>query len=159
MKRKAIDLSQEPRGAVYRRLLDHARSGCEYALLVVREEDWPPGGSSATAIEALSPFLVSSEKRSEWPGTVLIAGTATVFNYKLTDDSVGVLKREAEGLYDWSAPELPEDLCLLRADLSPWLVSIAHERDGYLQLSDDELVELLRSAPDLGDLIERVPIS
>jgi hypothetical protein len=38
---------------------------------------------------------------------------------------------------------------LLREDGEPWLVTITHERDGYLVLSYDESAELTERIPGL----------
>jgi len=62
---------------------------------------------------------------------------------------VEVLTKSASGLYDWVQPSLPEDLCLLRPDETPWLVTISHERDAYLVLDAKEHVELVREIPEL----------
>ena len=49
----------------------------------------------------------------------------------------------------WRQPDLPEDLCLLRADGSPWLATIAHEADGFLLLSEAEREDLNTRVPAL----------
>jgi hypothetical protein len=64
-----------------------------------------------------------------------------------------VLKKATNALYGWVQPELPEDLCLLRDEKEAWLVSIAHERDSYLCLSEDERSRLLDALPQLAALL------
>jgi hypothetical protein len=59
-------------------------------------------------------------------------------------------------LYEWRQPNYPEDLCLLRQDRSPWLVSIAHENDSYLCLSSGkEKEDIIINVPELGPLTIR----
>jgi hypothetical protein len=58
--------------------------------------------------------------------------TTELSSYALTEECGAVISVLAECLYAWMQPALPEDLCLVREDGDPWLVSIAHEREGYL---------------------------
>jgi hypothetical protein len=86
--------------------------------------------------------MIASDQRSDWPGTSLLAGAALVNEYALEDASVSILTTTVAGLYEWVAP-LPEDLCLLRAGGAPWLVSVAHEQDAYIEATRGELRDLL----------------
>jgi hypothetical protein len=70
-----------------------------------------------------------------------------VATYQLTSEVVAALTTAATGLYDWQQPELPEDLCLLRDEDDPWLVSIAHEGDAFVSVDEVELEELRRRVP------------
>lgn len=64
-----------------------------------------------------------------------------------------MLGKVAKGLYDWTAPELPDDLALLRSDGSAWLASIGHERDAWLELTQTEWKELQQSEPSVAALL------
>lgn len=68
---------------------------------------------------------------------------------RLTDAALQALCRRANRLYAWEQPLLPEDLCLLRSEQEPMLVSISHESDAYLLLSEDERQVLLSAVPSL----------
>lgn len=143
-----FDLLKEPRGWDYRLLLDFCSSRATTALLVVREPDWLLP-SATRILERLEPFCEKASRQSEWPGTRLTSDQATVYHYALCTESLSILKDSAEGLYDWVQPHRPEDLCLLRGDSPPILVTIAHERDAFLELTHDESEELLRMVPTL----------
>src|SRR5207237_8929750 len=65
------------------------------------------------------------------------------------NEGVGVLTSACAGLYDWVEPRLPEDPCLLRADGILWLVTIAHERDAYMRLSETERAIVRQTLRDL----------
>jgi len=80
---------------------------------------------------------------------VSIDNKATVHRFRLTGESACILQGATDGLYDWRSPSLPEDLCFLRQDMSPWLTSIAHEHDSYLTLSEEERSFLDASFPEL----------
>jgi hypothetical protein len=59
------------------------------------------------------------------------------------------LTKAADSIYAWRQPALPEDLCALRADDTPWLASIAHEGDAWLELTPDEQAVVTDALPDL----------
>jgi hypothetical protein len=135
--RKTYDLIDEPVGPEYDALLDSALTQCATVVLTV------PGGMQHPVLEELADHL------QEQP-----AGTGRrVHRYRFNRDSVQPLKRAARALYAWHGPELPQDLCLLRADGSPWLVSIASERLGYLELTPFEKLLLGRAAPGLAAVL------
>lgn len=103
-------------------------------------------------VAALQPACLDERRVSEWPGTKLPSDTAILRSYALTPDAVDVLT-DVEGLFSWVQPEALEDLALCRADNEPWLVSIAHERDAYLNLTNDEWDDLRRDHPELAELL------
>jgi hypothetical protein len=72
-----------------------------------------------------------------------------VNQYRLDEASVPLLADAADGLFDWVQPALPEDLCLLRLDGTPWLVNIAHEEEAWLMLPDEEYQQLVGKLPQL----------
>jgi hypothetical protein len=157
MTRKQISITKEPVGALYRKLIEIAVSQSARAYLVTRLDN---GELSARAMDALA--LLKSERiecraSSEWPGTELLNGaTATVSEYRCTPRLAEALSSLASGLYEWVEPELPEDLGFLRTDGSPWLASIAHERDAFFVLSDAEAADLVQKEPAFSGLLDHV---
>jgi len=153
MKRTCLTITIELQGDLYRRLLDYAVQECTLALLVVR----PSLHLNATGervLHLLAGYLKEKAESSVWPGTELLSEVALVYRYHIGPGSVEVLKDAADSLYSWQQPYLPEDLCLLRTDQEPWLVSIAHERDSYFCLSEDEQTRLLAELPELTSLLK-----
>lgn len=145
---KQYTLLKEPCGAEYTRLLRTLSRFCQYALLVVRPEI-PLSRYGQETLQELEQDVVAKEARQEWPGTRLYGGNATVYLVRLSSHSLEILCRRANRLYEWSQPLLPEDLCLMRTETEPLLVSISHERDAYLLLSNDEQREVLTAVPSL----------
>ena len=130
-------IEDEPRGETYKALVREAASCCSTALLVVR--DGIPGkGRIDETLSKLAPFFIRESRETIWPGTELMTGTARILRYTLSEKCAAVLSATVHGLYDWQQPLLPEDLCTLRDDGRPWLVTISHERDAYLCLSEQE---------------------
>jgi hypothetical protein len=142
-----VPLRSEPRGETYRALLRFALKHCASFSLVWRDEMW---NDAAARIEAeLRPFLIREEHTNSWLGTVVYAPPcAMVRFYRLTPESCAILAR-APSLYSWIHPDLPEDLTIFEAEGHPWLCSISHEEDGYLEPLLFPKGELRRAIPDL----------
>lgn len=144
---------EEPRGESYRQLIRASLYyGDRFLLITNSLPDVDAPARSLTA--ALKPYLLSANRESEWPGTRLLEDTALVSSFSMRPETAKILGEAVEGLFDWIEPELPEDLCILRPDGSPWLVTISHEQDAYFQLSDKEKGELTELVPDLRLVID-----
>jgi hypothetical protein len=151
---RIVDVVEEPRDELYRGLVRLAPRFCTSALLVVRPARGDRlGDRGVRLMSQLQSWLIETGERSEWPGTRLIGHPASVFTYRLDPGFIEALDGAVAGLYEWRQPELPEDLCLLRADGSPWLVTIAHERDAYFRLDDIERAELVSALPRIEPLL------
>ncbi|MFN2582770.1 MAG: hypothetical protein ABR498_08535 [Candidatus Dormibacteria bacterium] len=139
--RKTYDLIDEPLGPDYDALLDSALNQCAVIVLMTPSES--EGDDVRAVLDRLEPFRRRTNTTS----------TATVHYFEFNTESVAVLKDVARRLYAWAAPTLPHDLCLMRADGSPWLVSIAAQRLGYLELTPFEKLLLGRGAPGLAAVL------
>ncbi len=151
-KRRAFSFHQEPRGDLYRAVIDLGSLHCPTALLAVRDAG-TLSAAGQQALESLTAFLIDAQEATSWPGTILHSGKAVIYRYRTTPELTVSFKRLAEGLYSWQHPDLPEDLCFLRSDGTPWLASVAHEGDAYLEITDDEMRELLNVEPRIADYI------
>lgn len=145
---KVYNLGAEPTGDLYRGLLAYAAGSCPRGILVTRvSAGWSDKAESF--LQRLSPFVQSRTQESEWPGTRLIGHTAAVIRFYFGPDVVPLLTEATDRLYGWLQPDLPEDLCLLKSDGTPHLVTIAHEKDGYFNLSQQEYSGLVSALPKL----------
>jgi hypothetical protein len=153
---KVYNLANEPRGATYAALLRFAQRQRYCVLLVTRLPECVNADYSEIT-EQLKPSLIQERESKEWPGTVLHGDTSALLRvYALSDASRQVLASGVEGLFGWQHPSRPEDLCLLREDGSPFLVTIAHEGDGYFELDEEEYNELGAEVVGIGGLL--VPV-
>lgn len=142
-----LTIVTEPRGPMYRRLLEVALRYCNEGLVVTRES-LGVGPTARAMLAALAPHMRAVEQRSEWPGTVLYGEHATIHRFRYDLQTADLLLAQSTGLYDWRQPDLPEDLCLLSQD-TPWLVTVAHERDAYLDVPASDLQGVMRSLEDI----------
>lgn len=148
MKARIYNLQLEPSGDLYQGLIDSAMAFCSLALVVVRPEATLTE-KGQRSLESLRPFVEDKVKSSRWPGTELLGAEADLFYCRLDVESSQLIKSATSHLYGWCHPNLPEDLCLLRADRKPWLVTTAHEQDGFLMLTDLERQHLQLLLPTL----------
>ena len=149
----------EPKGEAYRGLIEHAlRRCCPEFLLVVRDGEGLARLGQQT-LRRLSSSLIAEEESLEWPGTALppLSKPARVLRYALGEHSADVLKQQADGLYGWLHPELPEDLAFLRERQEPWLISVARERRAWLAGSRAGRDALVAAVPGLAALLADQP--
>jgi hypothetical protein len=130
---KAYRIGLEPEGEVYAGLLEAALTTSKSGLLVVHDTiDLAPSGVAILA--ELDEFIFRKERSNRWPGTTLLESGTTVCRFTVCRDSIDVLRRSANALYQWQQPDRPEGLVFLRADETPWLISIAHEDEALPRL-------------------------
>jgi hypothetical protein len=98
---------------------------------------------TASAALLQEPFECSS-----WPGTQLFDTTSVAYQYE-PHKFRELAKRLSSGVYDWTLPDLPDDMAFLRNDESLIFGSIAHERDAFLELSGVEFASLTKAVPQL----------
>lgn len=147
----SYDIVKEVQGAAYGLLVRAAESFCDSAVLVIR--DLPKYQPTVTQVLAgLEPYLVGKNENGLAALTATNGG-ANVCRYRLSPQCVWILECSAEGLYDWCLPTLPEHLCFLRPDGTPWLVSNAGDQCGHLRLSEDEFASLTRAVPGIEEYL------
>lgn len=133
-------------GGPYRALIDCAIDRIFNVGLVVRVQ-LPQSDRLLSVVERLEPGLLTREHVYAWPGTRLAGSTggADLLVYSPAPSVGEVLKSEADSLWQWRQPEMPEDLCFFRPDGRPFFFSVTHERQAFLDVSASEAVELQQS--------------
>jgi hypothetical protein len=146
-------MTREPRGLVYERLLRVLVPVAETAQVVVRD-DWAQSPGVVEGLRRLQRWQLAERRCSQWPGTELTSGEATVISLRFDESCAAELGRAVQGLLDWLHPDAPEDLSLLRGDGSEVLATIAHERDAYMELKAHELAGVTAGFPELWEHFE-----
>jgi hypothetical protein len=144
MLRQAYDIVAPVRGEAYRQLLEFARTmGLRFGL--ARRQSLKYHEPADSILASLEDHIVWSRSASSWPGTELIGGgQADVALFTTNDVTIELLSRFADGLFDWCGPQRPEDVWFEASDGDVILATIAHEKDGYMRMTDEEF-ESLRS--------------
>lgn len=153
--RPIYSFTTEPKGNLYGSLLDYSLNHCQYFQFIIR-----PGRfldeNGKSAFEKLNFFLIKKEEVSEWPGTIMCSQTVTLLQFALNQQSVKILNQLMRGLYSWLYPHFSEDLSIVRQDQEPWLISVSHEREGYLILSDIEFQNITSAIPHLKNILKKI---
>lgn len=167
-KRRHYEIIEEPRGEIYRGLISALSPLCSFVLFTLRLRQEPSSLAKAV-IAQLSGDLSEVRVTTSWPGTgsgdscaalerdeeYAAKYAAVVYLFHLTERALSVLLTLPEGLYEWEFPDLPENLCLLRADRQACLWSVVPDRFAYLYLTDAEIQHVLKRVPNLR--VDRVP--
>lgn len=89
-----------------------------------------------TLLNELSNHLINKQTVNEWPGTKLLLDDANLFKYQLNEETIRILGKQSDNIFEWVLPNLPEDLILYK-NKNPVFISITHEKDLYLELDDN----------------------
>ncbi|MEK7096675.1 MAG: hypothetical protein AAB881_01880 [Patescibacteria group bacterium] len=149
MKKRIYDFLHPITPKEYYKILEMANNYCDRFYFVIPNTAQMPETVNHV-INSLQPFVADIQKVKEWPGTVIYSeGYNLLYTYYLNKESEKALKGITNDLYSWTKPVLPEDLGFLRKDGSPWFISITHEKDCYMELTDKEKGEFDEIFPDL----------
>ena len=140
-------LIEVPAGVWFEALLDFAaaRRGHYPTFSLIEHGAAPAVGAAAELLKNLEPHLITTAGIDRWPGRPQGGGTARLRFYRLERHATQVLAR-CGSLAAFVAP-LPEDLCVLAADKTPWLVSRAREGRFFLHLTTEEQRAVAKALP------------
>ncbi|MCM3782433.1 hypothetical protein M3231_05575 [Neobacillus mesonae] len=145
----------DPRGESYPQVIDLAIQNSECFVLGEK-----PGISSVndqnylSVLEALKPYLMKSiviqdgdmdeviQTRETYRSHAFYS-SGTYYFYKSCEESGQVLKKFADRFSDWIYPNLPEDLCFIKAGGGDYLYSVVHERTYGIEVTEEEAVKLM----------------
>jgi hypothetical protein len=136
-------LARTLRGERYKELVRYAVEHDFILGLVVRHQ-LRQSPNLARVLRRLEPWQLDRELVYAWPGTRLgeSTGGADLLTFQCTLHSGEVLTSEAESLWQWVQPDLPEDMCFFRQDGRPFFFSVTHERQAFLDADPVEIEEL-----------------
>lgn len=135
---------------IYTYLLKHSLTKCTEFILVVRSE-LELNSNGTRVLDTLKPYLKEEIKAYEWPGTEMVkeGKPATIYHYYLNEETMNILLESANNLYSWVQPDLPEDLCFINQDGTPWLCSVGHEKMSWFEDEANEDLDFIQSINNL----------
>lgn len=135
-------LLSEPKGENYKSLIQIAFDACDI-FLFIKHSQLSYNQSFDKVVKELESDFICCKEQNEWPGTISVP-TATVYYFHTSEKSKEILKDITDSLFNWRAPNLPDDLCFLKGE-KHWLVNTSHERIcDILTESESELEQLKR---------------
>jgi hypothetical protein len=91
-------------------------------------------------MKELESYTIQQYTTNHWPGTRLNNGEQfNAFHYKVFPESIDVLKKYSQSIFDWNENDFIEDLSFFRKDNSIIMGSIIHEKEWWLNLKEYEL--------------------
>lgn len=141
---KYWELIENPKGETYCHLI---KLLCDYSdtfYFVTRKElKYNP-----EILAIFEPFVIETYKTKEWANTVTKGPAATVYVMEANHDTCKLLQQSAKSLYDWVAPNLPEDLTFIKNNFA-WFSCTTHEEFGGFSIRSDYYRKLLCLVPSL----------
>lgn len=148
-----ISFINEPTGKAYEAILDFALKNCQSfsfawtycgfdSSLKINRDDFSTFEEFQDRMDQLrfewdltnipknktyikyKPYLIKEEWVQQWPGTQIGGGKALLSFYRITPESIALLKSH-KGLYSFNT--CPTDLCIYRSENDCWLGGPAHE--------------------------------
>jgi hypothetical protein len=140
-----INIINEPTGKAYFRLLDYLLKTSDKFSLTVHNQ-LRKYNRVYDILEALDDYLIEVVSEEDFLFNGYSEGK--VYIYKFTSESLEILKKSTNRLYQWQHPRLPEDLCFFDKDWNIKLITVAHEGMNGLVVSDE--TERLYVVNDVG---------
>lgn len=153
------DLLTDPSGAAYQALLSFALE-CSDSFSLTLWPGWNPVGKKLVA--PLAPYGIGEQRTTAWPGVELIDSHATLLHYRVSEDSVLLLRKAASPFAWMGSSSGPGDLAFYvvtrrsRAGTIPrrerhdcWLGSVAHERVAFVRPDLVDVAMLRKRVPGL----------
>jgi hypothetical protein len=136
-------LARSLRGERYNTLIEYAVER-DFVLGLAIRLQLRQSANLTEVVARLGPWQLDREQVDAWPGTRLAesAGEAAFLTFECTVRCGEVLTSEAESLWQWRQPELPEDPCFLREDHRPFFFSVTHEKEAFVDADREEIAEL-----------------
>ena len=125
---------------------------CDKFSLIWREDlsDDYCAGEKDELLEQLSSFIVEQIKVQEWPGTKILNSWATMYTFRLTQQSIFVLLKFLKSLFQCHCFE---DFVLYHKSGLPFLTTIFHEEIAFLDIDETTIKQIFKQIPILQELL------
>lgn len=99
-------------------------------------------------LDQFQPYVIETYKTKKWANTVTKGKAATVYVIEANIHSCQLLQELANSLYDWVAPNLPEDITFIKNDFV-WFTCTTHEQFGGFMIRSEYYRNLIRQIEGL----------
>lgn len=137
-------LVENPTGETYRELIKVLCEHSDKFYFITRKEL----KYDSAILELFKPYLFESYKTKKWANTETLGAAATVYVIEANQDTCSLLQQLATSLYDWVAPNLPEDLTFIKNNFE-WFSCTTHEEFGGFTIRSDYYRNVLHQIPGL----------
>lgn len=119
------DLTENPADEVYRELIKVLCDNSDKFYFINRKEL----KYNKEILVSFEPYVIESYQTREWANTITKGPSATVYVIESNEETRKLLQCLADTLYDWVAPNLPEDLTFIKNNFV-WFSCTTHEEFG-----------------------------
>jgi hypothetical protein len=138
------ELLENPSGETYCHFIELLCDYSDMFYFVTRKElKYKP-----EILAKFEPYVIETYNTKEWANTETKGPAATVYVIEANRDTCKLLQQSAKSLYDWVAPNLPEDLTFKKNDFA-WFSCTTHEEFGGFSIRSDYYRKLLDQVPGL----------
>lgn len=138
------ELTENPSGEMYKKLIEVLCKHSDTFYFVTRKEL----KYNQEIITQFEPYFIETYKTKKWAGTETKTAAATVFVIESNEETYKLLVKYASSLYDWVAPELPEDLTFIKNNFT-WFSCTTHEEFAGFSIRSDYYKNLMCEIPGL----------
>lgn len=138
------DLIENPSDETYRRLIRVLCDHSDKFYFVTRKEL----KYNQEILLQFNPYIIESYKTKKWASTITKGPSATVYVMEANKDTCMLLQKYANSLFDWVAPNLPEDLTFYKNNFA-WFSCTTHEEFGGYSIRSDYYRELIHEIDGL----------
>ena len=138
------ELIENPTGETYLHLIKVLCGYSDTFYFVTRKELKYDQG----IIAKFEPYTIEIYKTKKWANTITKGPAATVYVIEANRNTCELLQQSAKALYDWVAPNLPEDLTFMKNNFA-WFSCTSHEEFGGFSIRSEYYRKLLDRIPGL----------
>lgn len=132
------ELVENPAGETYKQLMKVLCDHSDKFYFITRKE-WT---YNPEILEQLKPYTLETYKTKKWANTITKGPAATVYVIEANPITCKLLQQSANTLYDWVAPDLPEDLTFIKNNFA-WFSCTTHEEFGGFSIRSEFYRKLL----------------
>ncbi|MDW0111559.1 hypothetical protein QT711_00080 [Sporosarcina saromensis] len=138
------ELIENPKDETYRQLMKVlTRNSDKFYFITRRELNY-----NQEILAHFAPFTLETYKTKKWANTITKGPAATVYVIESNEETYKLLTTFANTLYDWVAPNLPEDITFMKNNFA-WFSCTTHEAFGGFTFRSDYYKNLLCEIPGL----------
>ncbi|WP_153731809.1 hypothetical protein [Sporosarcina obsidiansis] len=138
------EITGNPTGAVYENLMQVLCAHSDEFYFITRKELT----YDRTVLDQFAPYMKNSYKTKTFAQTITKGPAATVYVIESSPDTLELLIKSANSLYDWVAPQLPEDMTFLKNNFE-WFSCTTHEEQAIFSLRSEYYKQLVRNIDGL----------
>lgn len=138
------ELLENPQEETYKRLMKVLCDHSDKFYFVTRKEL----SYNEEIIAQYKPYFLEIYKTKKWAGTETTGPEATVYVVEINKETYKMLISHANSLFEWVAPELPEDLTFIKNEFE-WFFSTTHEEFAAFSIRSEYYKNIMMSIEGL----------